>query len=113
MVNNLISSTESDSLQTENLRLKAELEEVVRTWSAEMTDKEMRLQEETRKSEAIQRDLELQLNAEREEKTKLEMENEQLKQLIQSYEMQDKEEEDQQTFTLEEVTEQLCHQDDV
>ncbi|XP_053214556.1 uncharacterized protein LOC128397822 [Panonychus citri] len=113
LVNNLISSTESDSLQTENLRLKAELEEVVRTWSAEMTDKEMRLQEETRKSEAIQRDLELQLNAEREEKTKLEMENEQLKQLIQSYEMQDKEEEDQQTFTLEEVTEQLCHQDDV
>lgn len=112
LVNNLISSTESDSLQQENLRLKVELEQVVREWSSEMEAKELRLQEETRKAEEVQKYLESQLNAEREEKQKLELENEQLKQLIQQYELQNKDEEEQ-TYTLEEVTDQLCHSDDV
>ena len=112
LVNNLISSTESDSLQNENLRLKVELEQVVRDWSTEMEAKELRLQEETRKAEQVQKFLEMQLNAEREEKQKLELENEQFKQLIQQYEIQNKEEEEQ-TYTLEEVTDQLCHSDDV
>lgn len=94
LVTNLVTTNEVDGLQTENIKLKLELDEAIRKFRGELESKEIQLQEEKNRADQIKEELENQLTLERLEKEKLEEENEKLRQLVKQYEIKFKEEEE-------------------
>ncbi|XP_015782204.1 uncharacterized protein LOC107360095 [Tetranychus urticae] len=93
LVTNLATTNGTDDLQTENMKLKLELDEAVRKFRIELENKEIQFQEEKNRGDLIQKELTGQLALERSEKERLEQENEKLREIVKQYELQLAEEE--------------------
>lgn len=91
LVTNLVSPGESDDLQSENIRLKEQLEETVRKCKSELEAKELAIQERKSRAEVVEKEMQARLAVERSIKEKLADENAELKLIVEHYEKKIKE----------------------